>query len=176
MHTQFIPEYELSTEQTVAIQRLLIDSFSGYPPGRIFFRQPPSFRALLFEGESLIAHVAVDYRVINQAGQPARIFGLGDVCVSRPARKNNFSAVLLREVEQLGRQKGIDFLVLLAYRADFYRKLDFQEVNNPHRWLIINRDQSLGLAQRRLGEGVMIKKLGAMDWKPGLVDLLGAVF
>ena len=75
-----------------------------------------------------------------------------------------------------GIENDIDYLILVAWDPKVYLKMDFVQVNNACRWLIIRQKQSLGLAQRNLGDGLMIKKLSNHQWKDGLLDFMGTIF
>jgi len=171
-----IPEYEMDASLERSIHDLLKKCFPGYPNDKTYYKQTPSFRVLSQEDKQVIGHVAVDFRRINQAGKLATIFGLSDVCVDPAFRGLKWSARLITFIEALALKKQVDFLILIAADISFYEGLGFEEVDNPHRWLIIQNDQSLGLAQRPLSPGLMIKSLNGQVWEPGPVDLLGAIF
>ena len=171
-----IPEFEIDASLEKSIHDLLKKCFPGYPNDRTYYKQIPSFRVLSQKDNQLIGHIAVDFRRINQAGNLVPIFGLSDVCVHPEFRGLKWSARLIKFIEALALKRQVDFLILIAADISFYKGLGFEEMNNLHRWLIIQNDQSLGLAQRALSPGLMIKSLNGQTWKPGLVDLLGAIF
>ncbi|HMO39567.1 MAG TPA: GNAT family N-acetyltransferase [Saprospiraceae bacterium] len=176
MKLQRIEEFLLSPEAHAGIQVLLQNNFPGYPEGQTFFKQLPDFRYLLWQGEILVAHMAVEHRLINNDGQLLRIFGVADLCVATDFQRQKIGSQLLRELEVLGLAHSIDFLVLQAKDQDLYQKNGFQPATNLCQWLLISHQQTLGVARRRLAQSLMIKPLSDKVWRQGLTDFLGHVF
>ena len=169
-------EYAIGPEVQQDIHLLLRDSFSVYPEGRTYFRQVPTFRYLMWDGEILVAQLGVDYRMMNNGGQCIRTFGIVDLCVSEPYRHRGIAAELLDQLERLGQEHHIDFIILWAKDRSFYQKKGFIEVSNPCKWLLIQGDESQGLLHRRVGEGLMVLRLGKKEWREGTLDYLGHIF
>jgi len=159
-------EFSISPDDHKAIERLLALCFSDYPKDRSYYKQAPDFRFLVWEDQQLIGHMAVEHRMINVAGSLAKIFGVVDLCVDQAFQGHKIASQLLQNLEKLGKQHQIDFVLLTA--SDL--------VNNPFRWLILHEHQTLGVGSRRFKDSVMVKSLGKMEWEEGLVDLLGHVF
>ncbi|MEM8906905.1 MAG: GNAT family N-acetyltransferase [Bacteroidota bacterium] len=176
MTIQRLEEFALSSPQHTAIQELLRLCFSEYPQQRSYYKQIPDFRYLVWQDQQLIGHLAVEHRMINVAGNIARIFGVADLCVATSFQDQKIASNLLQQLENLGRQNDIDFLVLTAAEHKLYLNNGFQLVNNTCRWLMINEHQTLGVGHRRIEDCLMVKRLGPLQWKEGLVDLLGYVF
>lgn len=176
MTLQRIEEFRIQKTERSAIQALLCQSFSGYPPDRIYFKQLPDFRYLIWKEQQLAAHLAVEHRVINNDGQVLHVFGIVDLCVAREFQKKQLASRLLAELESLGRENGIDFLVLLASDLSFYESFGFQLVNNLCQWVIIHNHQAMAVKCRRMPDTLMVKPLGDKGWQPGPVDFLGPLF
>lgn len=175
MHISHLPDYLLSAEQRAEITALLQITFPHYP-NRTHFRQLPHFRILAHdESEALIGHIAVEHRMINNAGQVLRVFGLADVAIHPKHQNKGLGTKLLQFTEQIARNTAIDALLLIAAEPEFYLKNDFLAVENDCKWLFLQGDQTLGVLQRRLG-GVMVKMLQGSQWRSGQLDLLGHIF
>lgn len=174
--TQRIEEFQIDSNTHQHIQTLFSHCFPEYPRGRSYYKQVPTFRYLEWEEDQLIAHLGIDYRMINVAGQIVAIFGIVDLCVAESHQSQKIAAHLLQEAETLARQNQIDFLVLVSSEHDYYRKHGFALVQNTCRWLLISEHQTLGVGHRRIEESLMVKPLGAKQWSEGLVDFLGAIF
>ena len=169
-------EFTLDQYTQIAIQKLFAICFSGYPSDRIYFKQLPCFRYLCWEDDELIAHMAVDHRIINNENQHLRIFGIVDLCVHPAHQHKRIASKLLRELENLGQLSGIDFLLLTASDAGFYESNGFETVHNSCKWLLTVDHQSLGVIDRTLEDGLMIKPLTSKKWKEGTLDFLGNIF
>ncbi|NBC09081.1 MAG: GNAT family N-acetyltransferase [Bacteroidetes bacterium] len=170
-----VEEFQLTVDDEEAIQQLLGEVFSVYPD-RTYYKQQPDFRYLGWENGQLIAHMAVEHRTINNAGQLLRIFGVADLCVERERQHRHIGSRLLSELALLGQKNSIDFIVLMAAEPELYLKNGFSAVNNICRWLIISSHTTLGVAQRHIEAALMVKALGEKRWRPGVVDFLGTIF
>ena len=171
-----LEEFTIDNALSDEIQKLLKLCFSEYPQGRTFYKQIPTFRYLAWEGKQLVGHMAIEHRLINASGRKARIFGVADLCVSKSFQHKKIATTLLEKLENLGKKHHIDFILLIAQQHGLYQNNQFQLVQNTCRWVIINEFQTLGVGHRRLDDCLMIKPLGDMEWKEGLVDFLGYIF
>jgi GNAT superfamily N-acetyltransferase len=177
MIVQRIEEFRIDPSAAAAIQRLLRACFPDYPPNRTYFRQIPNFRFLAWHGDGqLVGHCAIEHRLINNAGVVLRIFGIADLCVAPPQQHHRLATRLLGETEALARAHGIDCLLLLAKEHGLYLNNGFVAVDNPGKWLLIQNDQTLGVARRSLENSLLVKPLGERIWQSGLVDFLGHIF
>ena len=171
-----LPDYQLEPSQHQAIAALLQWCFPQYPPGRTYFRQLPHFRILAHdESGQLCGHIAVEHRMVNNAGQLYRIFGLADVCVQPSMQSKGLGARMLDFLEQLAHTSSVDALLLIAHDPEFYAKNDFLAVENDCKWLFVQSDQTLGVLNRHL-KGLMVKMLKGQSWRDGQLDLLGHIF
>lgn len=171
-----INEYELNEKDQQDINHLLCDCFSDYPEDRIHFRQVPSFRLIGRDEQGIQAHIAVTFRWMNLDQSVIRVFGLTDICVASSAREQKLATRMIEYLSETGRKKQVDFLILIAWAPEFYQRMGFQLAHNRCRWLLIQNDQSLGLAQRKIENGLMVKALGDKAWHDGSLDFLGPVF
>lgn len=176
MTIQRIEEFQITPEQHQAIHQLLTHCFDGYPPDRTYFKQLPSFRFLAFEDTHLIAHLAVEHRMISVAEQPASIFGVVDICVHPDFRHQQIASSLLTKLELLGKQHQINFMVLTSADHQLYTNLNYTVCSHPCRWLFVNNHKTLGVHHRRLDDSLLVKALGKRSWPEGVVDFLGVVF
>lgn len=170
-----IEEYRISQTTSSHIQKLLQQAFWQFPAHRIYYKQVPHFRFLVWELEQLIAQVGIEFRVISLNSQPVRIFGVMDLCVDVEYRSKRIGTKLLQKVEEEGRTYGIDFILLFAGDQRLYKSQGYQQTNNTCKWLLINNHQSLGIVHRNIN--LMVKQIGYKPWQAGvLADLLGFVF
>ncbi len=165
-------EFRLSRKEEEAIQQLLKAAYSVYPE-RTYFRQLPDFRYLVWEGEELLAQMSVAYRLVNNGGQLLRVFGIADLCVAPEHQHRQLGSQLLERLDALGRESACDFILLMASEPAFYRRHGFEPVSNTCRWLLLHREETLGIAQRSIDQALMVKPLGDKRWREGLVDLMG---
>lgn len=170
------PDYLLSSLQKSLIADLLQICFPQYPSARTHFRQIPHFRILAQDDSgTLLGHIAVEHRMVHNAGQVLCIFGLADVCIHPEYQNKGLGTRLLNFLENLAREAQIEALLLIAPEPEFYLKNDFLAVENDCKWLFLQGDQTLGVLNRKV-EGLMVKMLGAKSWREGQLDLLGHIF
>lgn len=172
-------EYDISHELQSEIQDLLIASFPDvYPEHRIYFKQLPHLRFLVYNQEDrLVGHVGLDYRVMNLNKKPIRVLGVIDLCVSQSARSQGIGSSLLAELDQFCAGRNIDFILLFADNMTLYLKNGYKPVKNKCKWLKIDDgfQTSIGLGHEAMDE-LMIKKVGKIDWKEADLDLLGYLY
>ena len=131
MHITHHPEYLLPSLQRVLISDLLQICFPQYPTARTHFRQIPHLRILAHDDSgTLLGHIAVEHRMIHNAGQVLRIFGLADVCIHPDYQNKGLGTKLLNFLENLAREAQIEALLLIAPEPEFYLKNDFLAVEN----------------------------------------------
>lgn len=176
MDIQRIEEFKINNTQKKAIHQLLAECFSGYPKGRTYLKQLPSFRYLVYQKNQLIGHLAVEHRMIAMDQKPYAVFGVVDICIAADHRDKNIASTLLHQLEQLGIENNIDFVILTATEHSFYLKNGYKLFSNNCRWLFINEHQTLGVKNGHLSEALLIKPLGTVKWSKGIVDFLGTVF
>ena len=165
-----IEEFQIHSTLRQAISNLLKDSFQGYPNDRIFYKQLPAFRFLAWSNGNLIGHLGIEHRIINNAGQLLNIFGIVDLCVHLAHQHQKIATRLLKKVENLATSNHIDFLLLNASEHNLYESNGFACVQAKCRWLLINKHQTLGVADRTLKQTIMIKRLGNKEWQNGPLD------
>jgi len=174
---ELIDEFRISPEQREQIRALLQLCFPDTESNasRTYLKQMPPRRLLVWDGTSLVAHMGLEHRAINLAGQPATIFGVIDLCVRPGARSRGVGSKILAWVEDLGRRHDIEFIVLFALDARLYLSNGYTAPGNPLRWVKIHEHQLFGLAEEVLPE-LMVKPLTSRPWEQGLVDLVGYQF
>lgn len=177
-HIQIIrvEEYRIGEELKLQISSLLAGSFPGYPSGRVYYRQLPSFRYLAMAGKQLLGHLAAEHRMINAGGLPASIFGISDLCVDKDHQSLQIGSRLLQTLEKDALGERIDFLLSIGSERSFYERLGFRVADNVCRWMSIGDHISIGLVQGRLPGSLLVKPLGDKKWGEGVVDFLGYMF
>lgn len=176
MTIERIEEFSINLTKQRAIQKLLSQSFAGYPSARIYYKQVPDFRYLVWQEDQLIGHLAVEHRIINNDGQIIPIFGVVDLCISDQFQNQHLASKLLHRLEQLGKDNQVEFVILLTNDPSFYQNCGYQPQNNLCQWVLIHAHQTMGATSRRLDYNLMIKPLADKTWLPGPVDFLGPLF
>lgn len=171
-----IDEYQIDEDLKKDLAALLSESFPGFPAGRIYYKQLPSFRFLAWEKDRLIGQLAVEHRIINAGGAPASIFGLSDLCVAPGKQGLKVGSRLLEQVEAEGRQFGIDFLLMVSSEREYFEHRGYRVADNICRWVSIGDHVSFGLVQGRLPGSLMLKSLSGKKWGEGVADFLGYMF
>ena len=173
---QRIEDYLIPPAVDLEIKELLKNCFPQYPENQSYLNQRPSFRYLKYDDEQLIAHLGVESRIISIEGKVCRVFGIVDLCVHEKFQSKKLASSLLKELEKFSKECNIDFILLFTTSSKFYEKLGFKQVHNKSRWLMIQKNQSLGVARRSVSDSLMVKAIGKKEWMPGEVDLMGHIF
>lgn len=176
VHIKRVLEADLSQQWEEQIHHLLVGAFSVYPKDRIFYKQMPSFRFLVFAGDEVVGHLAVEHRMIRIGDDPEEIFGLSDLCVDPEYQQHNIASGILDRLENLADRRNIPFLVLSAGAVDFYSKKGFVARENECKWLFIQGFQTLGVVTRDIPGGLMAKELTDKPWPDGMLDFIGHIF
>jgi GNAT superfamily N-acetyltransferase len=176
MKLQRIEEFQVNPQIHEKIRQLFEECFPHYPKDRTYFKQLPNFRYLYWEGDQLIAHMGVEHRMVNNAGQLLSVFGIVDLCVSLPFQHQKIASLLLKELEKLGKEHQVDFLLLAAADTQLYLSNGFDMVSNHCKWLMIKDHAIFGVIARRLENTLMVKTLNDKEWREGGLDFLGTIF
>ncbi|NET34736.1 MAG: GNAT family N-acetyltransferase [Cyanothece sp. SIO1E1] len=168
-------EFLLTAETRQAISALLHLCFPGYPAHQTYYKYPPTFRYLLWEGKELIGHMGVVSRPIGHQGDLFPVFGIMDLCISPTHQHQKLATYLLSELEELGKKSGIDFILLIAKEQELYLNNNFQVAHNLCKWLLLTDNRALGLVRRELTD-LMVKPLQLKSWPSGSIDLMGPLF
>lgn len=169
-------EWEIDKELEVSLNVLLSSCFSDYPSSFSFYRQRPSFRFIIHEGNDLIGQCGIHYRVIKIGDEYFNIFGISDFCMLPKSQGKGYARRVLNEMIHYSEQCNVDFLVTFSGENDFYKKMDFVVQDNYFKWLMIAQSKSLGIVNRRLHDCVFVYSISGAKWETGDVDLLGSIF
>lgn len=170
-------EWDIDTNIGETIYHLLNECFSGYPQGRIFFRQQPAFRYLVWHNNKLIGHCAIDARCVFNGGELKKIFGLSDFCISPAYQSTGVGRLLLEKIIADSRKSQSEFILSFSGEHAFYEKLGFHQYDTMCRWLMISSDQSFGLVHRKLNDCLFVLPLKEdAVWDGYFTDLLGSAF
>jgi len=171
-------EWEISSELHADINKLLTLSFNGYPSQRSFYKQQPVWRLLKFYNEDLIAHCAIESRIItDDKGKFYSIFGMADLAIHPNYQNKGLGTELFKQLLSDVKTSHFDFLVSFSGEHQFYYSHQFDYVSNECRWLLISQGKSIGLVQRVLLDCMFVLPLKKdVTWPLGKIDLLGSVF
>ena len=177
MELEEIEEYRIDSEKEEAIKELLQKSFELYPKDRIFYKQVPNFRFLLWDDNVLVAQIGIVFRVISLDKKPFRIFGLMDLCVDENYRSKKIGSKILKNIEKIGKKNNIDFLLLFGGIQDYYEQKGFKIVTNSCRWVLMKDYETMGILNRKIPETLLIKPISNKKWNEEAdLDLMGFVF
>lgn len=131
-----INEYDIDIQMEKKLLDLLVESFPElYPKDRIYYKQMPHFRFLVFENDTLIGQLGLDYRVMNLNGNPIKVLGIIDICTKKDYRCKGIGSKLLEKVECFAKTRKVDFLLLFADEEAFYKRNGFMKVKNICKWV-----------------------------------------
>lgn len=170
------PEYAIDDSTAGRLRELLSECFPDFFDSRTYFKQLPHARFLGRLDGDIVAQVGIDHRVVRVGDEPVSILGLIDLCVSGEHRSQGYGDQLLEAVEALGREHGVDAVVLLADDHRLYQSRGYELIARPCIWFGIDEHRSLGQIERELDDCLMVKPLARDTWPDGEVDFLGYLF
>jgi GNAT superfamily N-acetyltransferase len=171
-----IERYRLGGEIEADLQRLLGQCFPDFPSGRSYYKLPPRCHVLAARDGRLVGQTGIEYRVMSADGQPLITFGVVDLCVAPECRSQGTASALLRHVEELAGELGVDYIVLFADDERLYRSNGYTRAGNVCRWVMIDEHRTIGIREETLAHCLMYKSVGGRPWPSGTIDLLGHVF
>ena len=107
---------------------------------------------------------------------PVCVVGGIDLCVDSAYRSHGIGSELLNRLEAFALRSNSDFIILFADDHRIYAKHGYQRADNPCRWLKINEYTTLGVAEEPIPDALMYKRIGATNWRSGVLDLLGYLY
>ncbi len=164
-----VTEIDVDAATRDAMTGLLRESFPDYPD-RSYFKLPPHFRLLAYLDGVLVGHLGGELRMMRVGARVVRTVGVVDVCVR--TRGLGIASRLLAEVAAV----DCEFAVLFADDDRLYLRNGFVGVDNPVTWLKIHEHRTLGLSERVVPGGMMVRSPTGEPWPAGDVDLLGHLF
>ncbi|MFK7946231.1 MAG: GNAT family N-acetyltransferase [Saprospiraceae bacterium] len=177
MHLEKLEEYAIDFVTQQKIHNLLQNSFGQFPEDRIFLKQVPTFRLLVWEKDVLIAQCAIVFRVISLDRKPFRIFGIMDLCVDKNYQNQKIGSKVLNKIETIAKANNIDFILLFGGTQDFYLQNGFQLVQNDCRWVLMKNYKTMGVMNREIPQTLLIKSISEEVWNEEvLLDLMGFIF
>ena len=176
-----IPDFAVHEEQSEEIARLLSVCFPDHKDdyrGRDYFKQLPHHRLLAFNDNELIGHLGIDFRVMNLNGNPVRVFGALDLCVSPEHRRTGIATGLLQRFEDIARDScRVDFLFLVSNDPGFYERRGYKKTILRATWLKIDQHSNFGVATEDISDAsFMQKSVSNAEWTDGKLDLLGYMY
>lgn len=169
-------EIDIGADLEQRIEQLRNTCFPEHSVPRSYYKQRPHFRLLIHEGDTLLAHVGLDYRMVSVAAQPLSILGIIDLCVRPSARGQGLASQLIKAVIELGTSRAIDFLMLAADDPRLYQQHGFETVSAYCSWLRIDQFKNYGVAVEKLSDVIMVRTLSSKAWPEGPIDMLGYLF
>jgi GNAT superfamily N-acetyltransferase len=176
MRIDRVEEFAIAPPVFAQVGDLLQSAFPGYPQDRPYFKVRPHFRYLAWDGDTLAGHMGVDHRVIRVGDEPLAIFGVIDLCVAPRYQHRSLATQMLRLLEDLARDTQRDAIVLFADDHRLYTANEYQRIETPCTWMMIDDHRTLGITTQSLGAIMMVKPITRPRWPGGAVDMLGYLF
>ncbi len=177
MEFQLIEAYKVDRVTQQQVAELLEACFpDGGHNGRTYFKQMPHYRLLLRQGDVLIGHIALDYRVMALGGKPLKVMGLIDVAVLPAHQGKGLGTQMLKQVDDLMEPylDNIDFMYLVSEKHKFYENCGYQLIKQQVKWLAIDQHVNYGIKDEYIDDCIMIKPNGDKIWDETVtLDLLG---
>lgn len=176
----FKSEFELTPDEKTQINRLLSSVFTETDyRGQAYFKQLCHHRLLLWQGDKLIGHLGIDYRVMNLNGQEITVWGVIGLAVDPALQGKGLGTKLMLEFERIAvaHKHNIDFLFLVTDVPAFYERLGYSKTTLTIQWLKIHQGKNYGLGNEPITDSdFMFKKIGDKDWSDGELDMLGYMY
>lgn len=135
MRFEYILDDDVTQELDAKLRSLLSTCFTK-EQDKIFqtqryFNEMPRHRYLIWDGDTLAAHVAVHEKQVMIDDQSFPISGIAEVCVQPDSRAKGLVKLLLKAVHQDALERGDAFSVLFG-RTHIYQSSGYQPINNLH--------------------------------------------
>ncbi len=170
-----ISEHSLTSDDDRRIAALLARCFTTDFGGRSHFLIRHSWRHVVQDNREIIAHMAVQLRVVRLGVRAVTIAGIADVATDPRARGQGLAAALLQAAIARARATMAAH-VLLYGTAGLYAAAGFRPAENPTTFL--DMPGAVTSAVRRApAKHLMVLDLGADPWDgTAELDLLGPMF
>lgn len=176
MTPETIPEHLLSPADETAIAALLARCFSTDFGGRSFFQTRHSWRHVIRQDQSIVAHLAVQLRAVRLGDQLLTIAGIADVATGPDQRGRGLAASLLQAGLAKARQSPASH-VLLFGTAGLYPAAGFRPISNPLWFLDLTGARTNALCHQVAAEHLQVLDLTDQPWNDTeRLDLLGGLF
>lgn len=174
--TRQLAEHELTRHDREQLQALLAACFPEHLSERTYRQQLPQLRLLTYEGETLVAQVGVEHRVVRAGDELVRVFGVIDLATHPDHRGQGLAGKLLERLELLARPHGVDAILLFTDDQRLYRRHRYKPAANPLTYLEIDEQRSVGLRERADPDDFMVLTIAQRPWSDAPLDLLGSLF
>jgi len=171
MKFQYLKDSDVTPALDQKLRALLSQCFVKGQDAEIFscqryHQEMPQHRYLMWQGEELVAHVAVHDKLVTVSGVTYAISGIAEVCVHPKYRKRGLVKSLMERVNAERLKAGDAFALLFGdeqvYASSGYRCIDNLYVLSPQQeWVAVGHAMALVLNKA---------------WPTGEVRLVGIPF
>lgn len=177
MRIDAIAEIDLTAAQDAEIGALLDRAFgpeAGYR-GRSYHKQRHHLRLLAREGEGLVGHLALCFRVIAMGDRPTPIIGVAEVATAPALQGKGIATALLRAAIARARMTEAEFILLFGNRP-IYQRLGFLPKTCTIRYLGMAEGQMTQI-HARVEPATRVMALRDTAWDDTApIDLAGPIF
>ncbi|SHH08892.1 Predicted N-acetyltransferase YhbS [Cognatiyoonia sediminum] len=175
MQVERIHELDLTSEDEAQIADLMARCFETDFGGRSFFQQRHHLRLALRDEGKIVAHMALDFRVIRLGEDLCDAVGLAEVATDPTYRGKGLATVLMNAAVEEAKASLADFFVLFGDRP-IYAGHGFRTVPNHAIYTTMEGARSGKVVQRPTG-ALMVLPLRGKPWNDSVVvDLMGHKF
>lgn len=175
-----VAETALSQTQEKAIADLIAPIYARVDfGGRSFFQQRHSHRLMVWakdeNSETLVAHMALTYRVVRLGDDLWDVMGIAEVATKASHRRQGLASTMLERAEALAQMRGADALLLFGTEG-IYTQARFERARNPVRYVDM-RGCRTGDIVETTNHALMVRGLRQTVWDDRkTLDLMGAIF
>lgn len=175
MKIELISEWELSAEDDSKIADLLSKAFDTDFGGRSFYQQRQHVRIVARDGDVVIGHMALSFRVVRQGDKLIDVAGLAEVATDPGRRGQGIATRLLRHTIDFVKGTKAEFFVLFG-DAPLYAANGFRSYPMTMRAVDMVGVRTTGIEDIRK-QSFMVMPMKDKTWDPEIdLDLLGWAF
>jgi len=172
---QIYNEIDLNHAQHDAIEQLRNRCFPEHVVPRSYYKQRPHMRALTYDGDRLVGHMGLDYRVIRVGEHTLNVLGVIDLCIDPSVQRQGLGSQMLAQLKDYASIRPVDFIILISDLYEFYTANGFRNVAHMSSWLRINEHQNFGVGVDLIDD-LYVQPISGKPWPKGHFDWLGYLF
>ncbi|WP_108814019.1 GNAT family N-acetyltransferase [Loktanella sp. Alg231-35] len=179
MQIKTIHEIQLTKDDDAAIGALLSRAFGQIGDddfeGRSYYKQRHHLRVLGWEGDHLIGHIALNFRMVTLGDETLPIIGLAEVATHPDHGGKGVASALLEETIKLALDAQATFILLFGDHP-IYTRRGFLPAQNELRYVGIE-DGHINTVITQVTKHLKVMALRDQSWDDtAKLDLLGHIF
>lgn len=169
----YIKDSDVDEELNAQFIEILSLCFSNQPVFKTqrYFKEKPSYRWYIEDGNLIIAHVAVHDKDIETKKGVIRIGGVAEVCVHPDYRGKGLVKKMLAFIHERLKENGFGFAMLYGEER-VYSSSGYTTIKNEIKFL----DHVTKEWKIEISKDAMVAPLIDDNWPDGLIDIKGPTF